>query len=777
MRKTALNSIMLIALVISFISPLANAASLTVTATVPAKADDFSSTLSNDDAGITHGKDEEITYVITYGSSISYSSSVVIEASWSRGTLEGDQYPSLDVASYVAGSASDAEGGYSPIIDTINRKITWNIGTLAGNSSDKTVTFKLKTTSSVSSARKVTFTASTALTGPGITTPNSSIDSFYMINDQQGTTSPTNVPTPTSPPSPTSGKAPVGVTPAIPSPTISEALKIKTVEIFTKTSDAAQVRIVTSRPTITKILYGTSPTNLSSSVMSIQATSDTILDLTSLESSNKYYFQIAIPSTSVTSDIYTFITASEENKISPVISTLVVSSGNTILTSPLQTSLKSPGASPKILLPQGSKFDFRITIPNSKNIALAQAIIRKDNVLGLFSYKAYAETESIDLVEVSPDIFAGQLSAKADPGLYNVTLRISDIHGNITEKEVSKLQIFAKLKVVSANDKRPIEATRVLLSLWNSRKNRFEQIRAENTSIHNPSFTNENGEVDIVLPRGKYLAAVSNINFVSEKIEFTIGDGDKDGYPYIELEGQRLNLVNIYLYHLNNFTELLFPATRDYFGNLAKTSRLYDVQVLVVSLSFIILLLTSLFAKLQLPLIFLPKYFHYLLKKSLSQNPGVSSISGRVIEGRNETPIQGAIIYLIDLTSQDVIAHSLSSQKGDFSFKNLPDAIYSLHVAKRGFHQFNYNSLMPTIESKTLLFALTHSNHRNNFFSKLTHLFNAILSASFELILLFSFFFAAASALSGDFIKIAPILAICAFNIIVWTNHRNHGQK
>ncbi len=161
MRKTALNSIMLIALAISFISPLANAASLTVTATVPAKADDFSSTLSNDDAGITHGKDEEITYVITYGSSISYSSSVVIEASWSRGTLEGDQYPSLDVASYVAGSASDAEGGYSPIIDTINRKITWNIGTLAGNSSDKTVTFKLKTTSSVSSARKVTFTAGT----------------------------------------------------------------------------------------------------------------------------------------------------------------------------------------------------------------------------------------------------------------------------------------------------------------------------------------------------------------------------------------------------------------------------------------------------------------------------------------------------------------------------------------------------------------------------------------------------------------------------------------
>lgn len=132
MKKTAL-FLLIINLLSPLLSPLALAANVTLNATVPASPTDFSASIQALDSGNNVPQGSTLSYEITYGSDLSTATNLTVEASWSRGTISGDSSPSVTIVDYVIGSANDAYNNTAPVVDTINRTITWNIASFPAN--------------------------------------------------------------------------------------------------------------------------------------------------------------------------------------------------------------------------------------------------------------------------------------------------------------------------------------------------------------------------------------------------------------------------------------------------------------------------------------------------------------------------------------------------------------------------------------------------------------------------------------------------------------------
>ena len=140
MKNPAFLSIILFLLLPSF-SPLVQAQqTVNLNATVPANPSDFSAELITTTPGDDYPQDTTLSYELTYGSSLSYASTITVEANWSRGTIEGDSSPTVSVLEYVSGSASNAYNNTPPVIDPVNRTIKWTITSFPANTENEKVT-------------------------------------------------------------------------------------------------------------------------------------------------------------------------------------------------------------------------------------------------------------------------------------------------------------------------------------------------------------------------------------------------------------------------------------------------------------------------------------------------------------------------------------------------------------------------------------------------------------------------------------------------------------
>jgi len=125
---------------------------IVVTGKVGAKSDDFE--LEADKSVEEAIQNQEVGITINFKSNLNYTARPIkIEAEWSLGTIQGSPIPSVEVVNYLANSANSYRGAV-PIIDLINRKITWNISSIEAGS-DNNLYFKLKTNQNYTGANKV----------------------------------------------------------------------------------------------------------------------------------------------------------------------------------------------------------------------------------------------------------------------------------------------------------------------------------------------------------------------------------------------------------------------------------------------------------------------------------------------------------------------------------------------------------------------------------------------------------------------------------------------
>lgn len=751
------------------------AAPLSVTATVPAQADDYSAALSSNETNTILGQDKTITYTITYGSILTYDTPITLKASWSRGTIDGNNDPSVDVFSYVPGSASNGYGSASPVVDTINRTITWTISSLPGNTINKTVTFQLRTSSSLTAPTKVSFSTSSQLEGPGIQTPKSTIQNYFQTTSS---TSPTNTPIPTQTPTPTPIKSnPTPAHDVTPLPTqtpLRAQSKITAVEVRTILPDQISLDVNLSNPGSIMIDYGP---NLSGFERRVTDSSGSRLHLVTLEDlapSTQYFYQVkaVVNGKTLTSDIYSIITGHQGDIPTPVISTLVIASNNTILTSPMQPSSALASATPTIHLPTENVYDFHITIPDSENLRLAQAVVRRHNVLGINSFIAQADasTDGVDLIEISPHIFAGKLKTPPETGLYDIFLRLTDSGGNITEKKISELQVLKRFVVLNSRTKEPIEAASVLLSIWNSSKNRFVLLRSETTSTQNPQFTDRKGNIQVILAPGRYKAIITNLDFKQQEVLFTIGDNPGDGYPEVLLQADRFNILNSFLYFRNSIVDVYLTETGNYLNALALSRRMFHLAVLSILTSFAFLSILSLSRRTQMPIQSLFSYFNYH-RKRLGKKSSIQQLMGTITDTENDTVLSAVNLYLTDISTKELVGQT-TSREGKYAFGTVPSGHYLLTVLKFGYTAF---SLPLHITEETEIernIALSHHPRPATLTKRLLHLALHTIMISFESTLVLLVVIGIFVGYITGWQLVWPYLVIACFNLVLWIRHQ-----
>ena len=778
-------------------------ADVTTDVFVPPRVTDFQfSTSINPDKSTPYNQNDEIEVKISYGSLLKFDTPMTIVGQWSQGTIEGQAYSSVDVLDYIVGSASTAYGGTEPVIDTVNRTITWTIASFPAEITDQSVNFTLITNSNYSASQKVGFTIGAYLTDTGTTVNAVDLLRHYLYNPGSATTS-TFAPSPTSAPTKTAApaSAPVAPTP--------EGFGIKTINIQEVSDESVTAYLLTNQQSTAKISYGTSPNSLNKSVTDSSFDLEHQIMLSNLLPDTKYYFKVTAVNqngNTAVSDIFAVKTATISD--SPIIAkdTFIVTSANKILvgpTNPAQNSL-TVQEQKTLVIPQSVIYNFRFSLTKTKPIKSIKVVLRKKrNVLGV-NTSILAQLLGINspnqdnliqenppeitpttntndlnvtevgLIEIQPGIFSGQLLSDLPLGEYQLFAVVQDMDGNIIQTRLSDVKVINQFTVLSRNTKQPIEGVRLYLYFYNSTSKKYDSLIPTLISIINPSFTNADGKSPIVLPQGKYRVLVSNLGYTDKTVDFTIGIGKNDGFPVVHLDKElSFNLMSTLTYYGRSIRDVYIYYTLQYFTALSKSLRFFNL-INAISLGlFVIVTFLSFRFRTHIPLRSVFSYFIYQMRKISGQNISAFYLEGIVLNDKTKIPISKAQVYLVDNKTHQTIKQTSSNINGHFFFRLNKHEDYEILIVKKGYEITPFiEAAAETYTKAPIIVLLKESESRIGLFKNtLNKLIEMPIGFLFEYLLILSLASEIASVPYFGFVRTLPFLIISGFNLLLWVLH------
>jgi hypothetical protein len=457
---------------------------------------------------------------------------------WEKGTVDGATEANVDVLEYVLGSATAAYGGTLPVVDLLNRRISWEIAALPPGLPEQSVQVTLRTTSNYTGSRPVTFVTQGIVISP-VGVSDKPVTLTYQFV-------PTVSPSPTAAPSPSPSPSVTGqitssasaqTVPSLPPVILNPSNWLTSISEPSIGATTTRVRVVTLAPEPLVLTYGIDDQLLVNSVKMDGSAAAVDFFLSGLQPSTKYYFRLSSQDGRLQSDIFSFVTASKavENLLSSVSITLT-QERNLVYYGPVAADLNEP-SQPSIVT-NDSVLDLTFKVANSKSIKEIEAYIRNTAVLGISTEEFNLDelqSTSTRLTRVADDLFVGKLRMPKDSGRYEVVGRIQDQYGNITERELKVLTVVQPFRVIDAADNEPLEHARVQLFLFNPDTKLYEVISNVTLNMQNPAYSGSNGVVKLVLLPAKYKAVVSLTGYTDQEVEFEISDSSAD-YPLVLLE-------------------------------------------------------------------------------------------------------------------------------------------------------------------------------------------------------------------------------------------------
>ncbi len=629
--------------------PIAAKDTVVVTGKVSALASDFQIGLTDNSVGVL-SQNQQIGYTLTYGANLhSPTYPLVLTATWGRGSVEGGGGLTVDVADYVVNSASDAYNGTHPVIDLVNRTITWTITSFPAQTTDQKVSFSLKTNSNYAGSSTVHFTVSGELNASKVVTVSSNqiTESYQYASMTTPTPIATIVPTVELTGVPTATPVPVPV-----------PVTITNVVISGLDATAATVGVeVSAVPQKLQIRYGLSPTLLSKSLIVLDIGTENKIKIEGLLPSTAYFFTVTADTT--TSDVFTFITPSTPllpSVFSQLLATVV--SSDQILYDNRNTGQTKPLA--QIILPVAQPYMVQFNLPPTYIIKLAQVWLRNKHVLGIVSAAGNDPNSVVaDLINSGSNGYQAYLKTPPLPGVYEMYLRIYDFYGNIVEQKVGELTVILPVKVVDQNGK-GIERAEVTFYYFTPA--RIYQLWRGTGLLTNPTYSESNGTVNTILIEGQYKMVVTAMGYKSKTMEFVVSP--HNGYPQVSLERLPITIgavVGFYATTISDsYTFVLNSAIE-----LFHSGRF--IQLLWVLMTGMLLFLGMLTWSLinHIAWWLLPLYLYRLLIRVKE----VNTINGVVINDLSGYPISGAGVFLVDGNKNQVLERSYTGLLGNFSMK------------------------------------------------------------------------------------------------------------
>ncbi len=736
---------------------------ISVSATVPANPSDFGAQISliNPSNG-SFSQNTELTYRITYSNLLSTAASITVEAEWDLGIIQGTSTPTEDILDYVIGSASNGYNSTSPVVDIVNRKVSWSISSIPANTTNQNVTFRLKTNSTYTSTQPVTFSVNGRVIGPGTQTADSTVTSNYY-NSRYVTATPTPTCVPSECPTPT--PAPITPTPTT-TAVRNDAPKILSVDLRSITSSQAAVFVASNKQVKVKIFYGQSADKLTQVKESEAFATQQVVDLTGLKQKTRYFFRIILTDAdrkSVSTDIYVFDTALLSQIPQIFKNSIVITSGDVLLTSYLDLEDDIPN----VVIPFQTKYSFRFALSPFENIKSIRALLRSESTLGASSTEPYRETHTVQVAEIKLGQYIGQFEPNLSSGKYKLILQVSDFNGNLSEQAVAGLNIVSPMRVINWKTKTGVEKAKVSFTYYNFRLKKYEPLSTSFTAIKNPTYTDFDGIVNAVLPEGKYRAEIIAIGYSKKSVDFEIGKNSKN-YPTVELIELPFSLTNYIEYTFSNVLDVI-GLFRDYLDTLKSSVRFLELLTLGVILLFVALSIFQVSRIFGVPVFVLPFLAIYHLL-SLFHKPNHSFIvQGKVVGIVSNLPVEGVLLHFSTPRGK-VFAHTRSNSNGEFALPVKKTAV-KITISKKGFNTFSKVISKEDLTQK-LTIAISKNDKPATFgISTIAWYFQSIAESLFESFLVLTIILEVFYAQQFGIVKALPCLTVSTANLLLWALH------
>lgn len=491
---------------------------LAVTATVnPTQADLSLSLSASVPNGATVTPGTEIQYTISYVPRPNTGYPLQLVATWEEGLVLGTDSNYVPVFDYVIGSASLGKGGAEPIIDLLQRTITWNISSVSAQDVAREVSFKLKVKSSFITTRSL----SAYVRASGKYQSTSITSQSHQIIIQPPSITP-----------------PITLTPTPLKPQFAEYW-FETISLEHVDNTAALMTVVTSLDSTLQVRYGLcGKKELDQSLSLDELSSYHEVWLTELAPNSAYCVQIQAlnPASgkTITSDIYIIKTAGE-GEVIRVTQTRTMWQ-NIQLDSSKISHLVVPNTIPLVMM---------LEIENPEAVSQINGVFVNRSVLGV-STLINRNVEQVSFIEIARGVFSAEIMSPSVRDEYLFTLSITDSQGRFTRTVVPHTyRIVDRLRVRDENDT-PIENAEVRIERYEESRKRFIPLKdafsfaevAEGFSL--PFHANAEGEIPLALPLGTYRIQTSAIGYAPAVSEFVL-DQQTKSYPIITLS-QRSSL-------------------------------------------------------------------------------------------------------------------------------------------------------------------------------------------------------------------------------------------
>lgn len=731
--------------------PVKNNSSVNVSATVPTASSYYHVGLNSSVTG-QQSQLETANYTLSYRTDTITDTDITVQATWTQGTIDGTVTPSVDVAEYVAGSASTAFGGAEPIIDPVARTITWNITSLAAADGEQTVAFSLSTTQNFKGSETVTYDVSVAITDPAVSLPATITETYkYLSPPSSGGGS---QPTPTATPSESTSTSPTPspIPSSSPSPVPAEVVNVL---IPTVSDTSITITVQLSTPNQVELFYGTEVNNLSKKLTSLETSDTHTIVLTGLEAGTRYYFRFRTTGsngTSITSDIYSLETSTQ-----PLIGTDLATSSFYFSGIPLSSNADNDQIG-SLILPVNQSYQLVVRFPEDVLLKSFRVSVLYNEIQSIGS--AY----QVPFINIGNNTYVVTINALSPEGRYTVMYDIEDYLGNKQSITAGTIKVVKAMTILDAESKDPVENVLVELERYNEQLSVYELLDLQSFSDIKEWRSDQTGILKIALPHGKYRFTVSAPSYKKQTFEYEIGE-QTDEYPQVLLDRENLFLLGRikYFYHsLNTVRENLNPIL----NRIVTSKTIYTIVSFLLMIFLSVGLVVSLSAKTHISVYKLPSYILLRLKNFGIKKNSETILQGKVVSSETLRPISRADIALMD-TSNSVIATTTTTSNGYFHIL-LPSSPSSILVTEPGFLPNTYH-VPENPGTDTLLFKLNNKQTFLKAETKVSAVFKFITSSLFEILLLSfcaaQFFFAQHFGL----FSVIPFIILSLINLIIWT--------